>query len=176
VLLFLAGGIGGALCDQIHVQAGVLVYAHPFMLDQAWWVAPQFGVGMLVILVGVRPFARRTTGPSHALPDAGLFLAAYGATGLFHRWPAALAVGLVVAWAARLAAHRDRAVLLVFSLLLAVGGTLYEGTLARTGAFHYTRPDLYHVPIWLPGIYLNGAALALHVGRWIARTSLASDR
>jgi hypothetical protein len=163
--LFLAGGIGGALCDQIHVQAGVLAYPHPVVFDQAWWVAPQFGAGVLVILAGVRPFARRATGPPRPLPDALLFVAAYGATGLFHRWPAALAVGLVVPWLVRLALEHDRAVLVAWSLLLAAGGTLYEGTLAGTGAFHYTRPDLYHVPLWLPGIYLNGAAFALDVGR-----------
>src|SRR4051812_7631186 len=67
VLLFLAGGIGGALCDQIHVQAGVLAYAHPFVLDQAWWVAPQFGVAMLVVLAGARPFALRSRGRSRML-------------------------------------------------------------------------------------------------------------
>src|SRR5690349_19041704 len=77
VLLFLAGGIGGALCDQIHVQAGVLAYPHPFVLDQAWWVAPQFGVAMLVILVGAGPFALRSHGRSRVVPDAALFLGAY---------------------------------------------------------------------------------------------------
>ena len=165
VLLFLAGGIGGALCDQIHVQAGVLAYPHPFVLDQAWWVAPQFGVAMLVILAGVRPFALRSRSRSRVLPDAALFLGAYGATGLFNRWPVALAAAFLVLFLARVAVDEGRGVLVVFAVLLAAGGTIYEGTLASTGAFHYTRPDLYHVPIWLPGIYLNGAALALDVGR-----------
>lgn len=164
-LLFLAGGIGGALCDQIHVQAGVLAYAHPFVADQAWWVAPQFGVAMLVILSGARPFALRSQSRSRALLDASLFLGAYGATGLFNRWPAALAVALLAVWLVRVAIDEHRTVLALFAVLLAAGGTLYEGTLAGTGAFHYTRPDLYHVPVWLPGIYLNGAALALDVAR-----------
>ena len=165
VLLFLAGGVGGALCDQIHVQAGVLAYAHPFLLDQAWWVAPQFGVAMLVILAGARPFALRSRGRSRMLPDAALFLGAYGATGLFNRWPAGLAAALLAAWVVRVVVDESPGVLVVFSLLLAAGGTLYEGTLAGTGAFHYTRPDLYHVPLWLAGIYLDGAALALGVAR-----------
>jgi hypothetical protein len=165
VLLFLAGGIGGALCDQIHVRSGALSYPHPAVFDQAWWVAPQFGVGILVVLTAVRPFARRAPGRSRTAIDAVLFLAAYGATGLFHRWPVGLTVVLPIAWLVRLAVDDDRGLLLVWSLLLALGGTLYEGTLAGTGAFHYTRPDVYHVPMWLPGIYLNGAALALDVGR-----------
>ena len=167
VVLFLAGSIGGALCDQIHVQAGVLAYPHPFLLDQAAWVAPQFGAGVLVIVAGVRPFARRARGRPRTALDAVLFLAAYGATGLFHRWTIALTVALAAMWLLRLALEDDRAVLLAWSVLLAAGGTLYEGTLAGTGAFHYTRPDLYHVPLWLAGIYLNGAPLALDVGkRW----------
>ena len=165
VLLFLAGGIGGALCDQIHVQAGVLAYPHPFLADQAWWVAPQFGVAMLVILAGTRPFAVRSRSRSRTVPDAALFLGAYGATGLFNRWPVALAVALLALWLVRVAVDEHRAVLVVFAVLLAAGGTLYEGALAATGAFHYTRPDVFHVPVWLPGIYLNGAALALDVAR-----------
>ena len=52
-MLFLAGGIGGALCDQIHVQSGALSYPHPAVFDQACWVAPQFGVGMIVVLLAV---------------------------------------------------------------------------------------------------------------------------
>jgi hypothetical protein len=163
--LFLAGGIGGALCDQIHVQSGVLSYPHPFLFDQAGWVTPQFGIGMIVILAGVRAFARRAPGRSRTALDGGLFLAAYASTGLLHRRPTSLAVALAVTWLARLAVEDDRAVLLAWSILLALGGTLYEGTLAGTGAFHYARPDLYHVPLWLPGIYLNGAALALDLGR-----------
>src|SRR5436309_1219266 len=87
VLLFLAGGIGGALCDQIHVRAGVLAYPHPFVFDQAWWVAPQFGVALLVILAGARPFAPRSRARSRVVLHAALFLGAYGATGLCNRWP-----------------------------------------------------------------------------------------
>ena len=43
VTLFVLGGIGGILGDQIHVQFGVLSYAHPELLGQAWWVGPLFG-------------------------------------------------------------------------------------------------------------------------------------
>jgi hypothetical protein len=165
VLLFLAGGIGGALCDQIHVQAGVLGYPHPFVADQAWWVAPQFGVAMLVILAATRPFALRSRGRSRTVLDAALFVGAYGATGLFNRWPVALAAALLATWLVRVTIDEHPAVLVAFAAVLAAGGTLYEGALAGTGAFHYTRPDLYHVPFWLPGIYLNGAALGLDVAR-----------
>ncbi|MBV9934063.1 MAG: DUF2878 family protein [Actinobacteria bacterium] len=165
VALFLAGAVGGALCDQIHVQAGVLAYPHPFVLDQAWWVAPQFGVALFVILGGARLFAQRSRARSRVAVDAALFVGAYGATGMFNRWPAALTVALVAVWLVRLGVDEDRGVLLVFSLLLALGGTTYEGALASTGAFHYTHPDVFHVPVWLAGIYLDGAPLALDVAR-----------
>ena len=44
---FALGLVGGALCDQIHVQSGVLAYRKPRLARQAWWVGPQFGVAAI---------------------------------------------------------------------------------------------------------------------------------
>jgi hypothetical protein len=171
LILFVAGGLGGALCDQIHVRSGVLSYPDPVLAGQSWWVAPQFGLAVPVMLLAARRFAEaarraRSGAVRRELVTGGAwFLAAYGASGLWHGHPALLAAGYGVAWLARLAGRPDRVPLAAWSILLALGGTFYEGTLAATGAFHYGRPDLYHVPIWLPGIYLHGAPLALAVAR-----------
>jgi hypothetical protein len=172
LILFVAGGLGGALCDQIHVQSGVLAYPDPALADQSWWVAPQFGIAVVVMLAAVRPFAAAATrhaprrpSPAGVAREAAWFGAAYGASGLWHGHPAALATAYGVTWVARMAGRPDRWPVAAWSALLAVAGTAYEGTLSATGAFHYTAPDLYHVPVWLPGIYLHGGPLAIAVAR-----------
>jgi hypothetical protein len=161
------GGIGGALCDQIHVRTGVLTYPESFLLGQPWWVAPVFGLGAPLVLFGAMPFARTAPVPTRRDLWFGFFwfLAAYAGSGLVgDRAPALYAAVLGVTFAARVALARDRRSLLVFSLLLAAGGCLWEGFLSSTGAFAYARP-LYWVPIWLPGLYLHGAPLAIAVAR-----------
>jgi hypothetical protein len=152
LVVYVAGAVGGALCDQIHVQSGVLAYPHPAIADQAWW------------FVAARLAARDhdAPSPSRVALDAGWFLAIYAASGIWHEHPVALTIAFVATWALR---RPDRRRAVLFSLALAVGGVVYEGTLAATGAFHYRHADLYHVPMWLAGIYLHGALLALSVGR-----------
>src|SRR5437870_5833972 len=48
ILMFVLGGIGGALVDQIHVRFGVLFYPEPFFLGQGWWVAANFGIATII--------------------------------------------------------------------------------------------------------------------------------
>lgn len=161
--LFVAGGIGLALCDQIHVQAGVLDYETGGFFGQAWWVPLQFGVGALAIVAGAAPFARGRTKPGAAAFLTGTlwFVAAYAASGLFDAHPYALAAAFVVTWALRVALARQPASLVAYSLLLAAAGTGAEAILSAAGTFAYANPDLLGVPIWLPGLYLHGAPLAL---------------
>jgi hypothetical protein len=173
VALLVFGGIGGAALDQIHVQSGVLAYRHPWLWDQAWWVAPQFALACVGLFLAARSWAARTRvvggrpARGRVAADAAWFLAAYGASGLFGRHGALLTAGYLVTWVARMAWpwRLDRMPVAVFSVLLAIGGCLYEGTLASTCAFHYTHPDLYHVPVWLAGIYLHGGPLAITLAR-----------
>jgi hypothetical protein len=168
--LFAGGGIGLALCDQIHVQAGVLSYETGGFFGQAWWVPLQFGVAALAICAAAWPFARRREPP--AARDFAIsalwFVAAYAASGVFDRWPSALAAAFALAWAGRVAVARDRAELVFFSVLLAAGGTGTEALLSAAGTFSYAEPDFLGVPVWLPGLYLHGAPLALAVTRWVS--------
>jgi hypothetical protein len=64
--LFVGGGIGLALCDQIHVQAGVLDYETGGFFGQAWWVPLQFGVAAVAIVAGAVPFAAQRAKPKSA--------------------------------------------------------------------------------------------------------------
>ena len=161
--LFAAGAIGLALCDQIHVQAGVLDYETGGFFGQAWWVPLQFGVAALAIVAGAAPFARGRAKPGAAAFLTGTlwFVAAYAASGLFDAHPYALAAAFVVTWALRVALARQPSSLVAYSLLLAAAGTGAEAILSAAGTFAYANPDLLGVPIWLPGLYLHGAPLAL---------------
>jgi hypothetical protein len=163
--------VGGALalsaCDQIHVHFGVLSYPHPVLAGQAWWVPLEFALATAAICVGTRPFARRLPEPSAAtFATATLwFVGAYAASGVFQRWPLALAAAYLLTWAGRVAVSRERAAVGAYSLLLAAAGTAVEAVISSTGAFAYAHPDLVLVPIWLPGLYLHGAPLALALTR-----------
>jgi hypothetical protein len=161
--LFAGGGVGLALCDQIHVRTGVLDYDTGGFFGQAWWVPLQFGVASLAIVLGAAPFAARRADPRRLelVTGVGWFVAAYAATGLFHAHPDALAGTLSAGWILRVALARERGVLVTYSLLLAAAGTGVEGMLSAAGTFAYADPDFLRVPEWLPALYLNGAPFAL---------------
>jgi hypothetical protein len=173
--LFAGGGVALALCDQIHVQAGVLDYETGGFFGQAWWVPLQFGVASLAIVAGARPFARGWPAPrpSELVAGAAWFVAAYAASGVFDDRPGWLAAALVATWAARMARAQRPLGLVGWSLLLAAAGTGAEALLSAAGTFSYAHPDLLGVPVWLPGLYLHGAPLALGLARALeARTDV----
>lgn len=172
-LLFVCGCVGGAFADNVfHVQFGVLSYPHPDLLGQAWWVGPQFGVATIGILLGAGMFAPRVAAPAARdfVTGAAWFVGAYLASGVVDHLrlrPELLLGAYLATFGARVAARpaAERAPVMLYAALLAVGGVLYEGTLAATGAFSYGRPDVYHVAMWLPGIYLHGGPLGLALAR-----------
>jgi hypothetical protein len=170
--LLVLGGVLGALCDQIHVRFGVLSYPRADVLLQAWWVAPNFALSAVVMLVGSQPFVEQgipleRSGPSsRELAIAGLwFLAAYFASGLLQDRPALLMAGYVAAWLARVLPRAERKPMLVHGILLAAAGTGYETVLSAMDTFHYHHPQVLGVPVWLPGLYLHGSPLAFLITR-----------
>lgn len=179
-MTFLAGAVGGAACDQIHVQAGVLSYPHPWLADQGWWVAPQFGVAVCLMLLAATPFPTaaddRRSETSSMVAAAAWFLGAYAASAAFGHHQVALATAYVVTWIVRMVWAADRRPVATWCVLLAIVGTVYEGTLAGTGAFAYAHARLYNVPLWLPGIYLHGAPLAIAVAQRLTRGRASRGR
>ena len=169
LLTLILGSIGGLLCDQIHVQFGVLWYAEPDLLGQPWWVGPQFGLALIVILLGSKPLAKRSQAPMpELLSIAGgfaVFIAAYLATGILKDQPLLLSAILLASWLVRILKRPDRWVAIGHALLLALGGVAYESALSSTGVFSYASPDLGWVPVWLPLLYAHGAPVALDVTR-----------
>lgn len=178
---------GAALCtigDHLHATHGVLVYAHPTFADQAWWVPLLFfGAAAAVLgaaaqverVAGARLTAAgvRTSGPSLAVDTVG-FAAAYAFTSFAppdHPW---LTLGvLVAAFVVRIATAWRSVVAVAFALVVAVAGPAFEATWSALGFFHYLRPDLAGIPLWLPGIYLHAALLALSLAR-VARDPVAA--
>jgi hypothetical protein len=166
-VLFVLGGSAGAALDQIHVRTGVLSYAAPSRLGQPWWVGPQFGAAAVGILDTARFFAGRVDDPApgQVLSDMGWFLTSYVATGLVRRRPRALCAGLLVSFVGRIGRRPDWQWVAGYAVLLAAIGCWYEHRLAATHVFGYSEPALGNIPAWLPGLYAQGAPLALDLAR-----------
>ncbi len=166
-VLFVLGGSAGAALDQIHVRTGVLSYPGASRLGQPWWVGPQFGVAAVGILDTARLFAVGVDDPTpgQVLSDIGWFLASYVATGLIRRRPLALGAGLLVSFVGRISRRSDWRWVAGYAALLAAVGCWYEHRLAAIDAFEYSDPVLGNVPPWLPGLYAQGAPLALDLAR-----------
>lgn len=179
----LAIAFGSVLCtllDQLHVRFGVLAYRAPALAGQAFWVPPLFAAATLVSLVGYVVWARQlghrrdlSEGPRDqwATREAAVALvwmaACYGLSGPLQGWPRALLAAYLVGYALRCWALRAPG-LLANGVQLALGGTMFESMLSSTGAFHYRHPDLWGVPMWLPGIYLHATPLLRAVlRRWL---------
>lgn len=183
VLAVTAGSVLCTLCDQVHVRAGVLAYRAPALAGQALWVPAVFvlaafgGLAQWWILARVdravardlREGPRDAWGTREAIYAAAWLVAVYCSSGLVAAAPfAAFGVYVVLfmlrAWSLRAPG------LVTHALLFAVAGTAFEAALSSTGAFWYTRPQMFGVPVWLPGLYLHGAFVARAVmRRWLVR-------
>lgn len=158
-----------ALGDQLHVQFGVISYPSGVFFGQAWWVAPGFALATVgFIALAWRPAARIVPPtPSSILRDGAWFFGSYAASAVLGPHVLLVTVLLGGAWLARVVRRPDRRVVIAFSLILALVGTVSEILLHATGVCSYTNRELLLVPAWLPTLYLQGAPLALSVTRWL---------
>ena len=99
--------------------------------------------------------------------DAAWFFVVYATSGALGTWSVTLTLAFVATWAMRMARRPDRDRFVVFSLLLALLGTVGEELLHATGVCRYTVRDLGLVPLWLPALWLHGAPFALGLARWL---------
>jgi hypothetical protein len=168
--LFGVGAVVGTLGDRIHVHYDVLFYPQPaaWLFGQAAWVPLLFGGVTILLVLGhgvllwlVGEAAPRPSRVSVIAPFVW-FGATYLSTGLFHRWPVPLAIGLALLWVVRVARRPTREMLLA-SVLVAISGPLSEALLSSTGGFRYYHPDALLVPLWLPALYLHVALLTRHI-------------
>ena len=179
----LAISFGSVLCtllDQLHVRFGVLAYRDGSMFGQAPWVPSLFAVATLFGLFGYLTWARKLGfrrdlldgardrwGTREAVWALAWMVVAYGVSGPLQGWPRGLLGVYLITFVLRSWSLRAPG-LGWSSLQFAVGGTMFESLLASTGAFHYRHPDLWGVPLWLPGVYLHATPLLRAVlRRWL---------
>ena len=165
--VFVASCLVGPALDQIHVIGGALSYADPWLLDQAWWVAPQFGLAFAAICaISFAAQLRFGSPPTPPVPSARIavqvawFVGAYLVTGAWWERPWLVVALLAVALVVRMAADRPDAATTRTIVLLALAGSLYEATLSSIpGTFDYAHTSGAPVPVWLPLLYAHGAPL-----------------
>ena len=162
--------IGAAVCtvgDHLHATHGVLFYPHPVVWDQAWWVPLLFAGASLAAVAGATPirrlFGARTSAPPTPREIAGdglAFAIAYAYTSFAPHDRPNVTLALLAAWWLARVVYGRAPWLIAYSLVMAVGGTAFEGTWSALGFFYYHHPDIVGVPRWLPGIYLHAALIA----------------
>ena len=168
VLLFLVGAVVISAGDRVHITFDILSQPDKTLWGQAWWVPLVFGLAGVVIVAGYSVLRRllevapNGAGWGKVLLSAAIFLAAYAATGPWGDYKIALTIALPALWVARVVPRRNVAAV-VLSVVLAFAGPFHEYLFSVAGLFSYHDPDVMHVPIWLPGIYLHGALVAVDV-------------
>ena len=165
LLAVFLGALGGLALDQIHVQFGVLFYANPWWLEQAWWVAPLFAAASLLFISLASPMVTTFPGTQEhrVFGSAAALVGAYWVSAVWQAHP----IGLAIAYPVVLLLHSTHRPTLMFAGAMALIGTACEVVITGTGAFTYRHPDFLGVPYWLPGLYLQGAPLALAVATWV---------
>jgi hypothetical protein len=170
--VFLIGGIGGAICDQIHVQSQTTVYENPVLFGLAWTAPLAFGTGILAGFIVAQPFARKTYPAEppalrRMIIDGVLFFAAYFASAALHPQRDLAAAILWGTFAARvlLTPKPQRAHLASYALIAGAGGAVIEAVLSALGSFHYVGSDIFGIPLWLPALYAHAAPLGLALAR-----------
>lgn len=179
----LAISFGSVLCtllDQLHVRFGVLEYRDGSMFGQAPWVPLLFAFATVFSLFGYLTWARKfgfrrdlldgsrdRWGTREAAWALVWMVLAYAVSGPLQGWPRGL-LGLYVLTFLLRSWSLSAPGLGWSSLQFAIGGTVFETLLASTGTFHYRHPDLWGVPLWLPGVYLHATPLLRAVlRRWL---------
>jgi len=173
LLIALLGGVVCTLCDHLHVACGVLAYPKVAFWGEAWWVPLLFAVASIVMVSGARPVRRALGGRPTPAPtvlelvgDGVAVVAAYAFTAFGASLPN------VVLWVnlAYFVARVLRGVpawLLVYCILMAIGGVAFEAFWSWLGFFHYIEPDFLGTPRWLFTIYLHGGFLTAGLARVI---------
>jgi hypothetical protein len=167
----LLGAVVCTICDHLHVIYDVLYYPKPVFWQQAWWVPLLFGTASVVFVAGAEPIRRVLAGrvlprptPAQLTGDAIGLVAAYSLTAFAHTLPdAVLGINLAF-WLARVL--RGTPVwLVIYCVIVAIGGVAFEGFWSWLGFFYYKNPDFLGTPRWLFTIYLHVSFLTAGLSR-----------
>jgi hypothetical protein len=168
-LFALLGAFVATVCDGVHVHTHTLAYPVPFLFGQAWWVFPGFLLAFLFMghaysLIVERLPAGIPTQKSASKGNAREFIEAvmafafvYLLSGFGNFEPALLSVIFYGTFVVRWLPSYDRLWLLLLSVSMAIGGMFAEGAISAAGGVAYRHVDVFHVPLWLGGLYMHGA-------------------
>jgi len=179
-MLFVAAGaaVFTTLCDGVHVLTGTLTYSNPDWFGQSWSVFPSFTVVFFVMMLLYdkiftklpEEFEHQRSTSHGSLKEMVesflIFFLVYLMSGLGNEHPVLLNLIFYGAFLMRLRITYERSFILVFSIVLAIGGMVGEGLLVLSGWVEYRDPDIFYVPYWLGGIYLHGGLALREIMRY----------
>ena len=171
----LLGAIVATICDANHVFTRTLSYPEPFLFGQAWFVFPGFitaftFMGLNYLLAPTlfpKAVATTQSTSSGSLPlfaeSLLFFMMVYLLSGFGNHEPKLLSVIFYSSFLIRWIFTYERTFMLLFAILLGIGGMFVEGAMTQFDLVHYREPEIFGVPFWLGGVYMHGA-LALREG------------
>ncbi len=171
----LLGAFVATACDAMHVFTGTLSYPEPFLFGQGWFVFPGFFVAFTVMALSFHStsvvFPERLTreesmrsGNARLFAENLLFFAAmYLMSGFGNHYPTLLCIIFYGGFLLRSLFTYERPFILLFAIILGIGGMFVEGLMTEFDLVHYRQPEIFGVPYWLGGLYMHGA-LALREG------------
>lgn len=169
IYLALLGALIATLCDKAHVLTNTLYYPSPDYWDQPWWSFPGFFVAFVAMgfsylfLVKKLPdseertYSVRSGNYTDLINSLLLFAFVYLMSGFGNDFPILLNVIFYGTFLLRMAITKDKQFMLILSILMGISGAFVEGTLTVFDLVYYTKPVVYHVPLWLAALYLHGA-------------------
>ena len=167
--LALLAALIATLCDQVHVTTATLYYPNPCCFGQPWWSLPGFFVaftamGIIYLQLAKwlpakidRSFSTSSGGYRSLTESMLIFALVYILSGFGNESPALLNLLFYGSFLLRLAVTQDKGFIVILSMIIGVGGVLGEGILSALDLVSYTKPVIFHVPVWLAALYFHGA-------------------
>ena len=171
----LLGAVVATICDANHVFTEALSYPEPFLFGQAWFVFPGFVVAFtfmgLNYLFAPSLFPKAATSSESTtegsvsvfVENLLFFMMVYLLSGFGNYEPIILSVIFYASFLIRWFFTYERMFILLFAIVLGIGGMAVEGAMTQFDLVHYREPEIFGVPFWLGGVYMHGA-LALREG------------
>jgi hypothetical protein len=181
---FLSGAVVGQLVDFAYPLSNSLHYHRPTWklegtgLEVCWWIPILYGIAGLILVIG-HPLLDRRTGqeprggfnPSWGFTFLSIiyFIAQFYAgpfmsgAGMSHAWVFAftMTTGLFAWWLF----DRTKGGMFMLALTMVCGPMLELVMINVLDLYHYTRPDVFGIPIWFIGAYICGCPANGNLGR-----------
>lgn len=172
----IAVGVLLTLCDHFfHVRFEVLKYndvspessyfpEHPTLEVLKGFL----GIGVFCVLSGTLFFGNSKSTMIRATLSLIVFVVEYYFSGAFKEYPLTLHNAFLAVWVLQLLSFSSLRLMVPYCVLLGILGPVVEGYYTTTGFFSYQVPDVvYHVPIWLSSLYMNGGVAVAASLCWV---------